>query len=65
MNEMILNKNTLLYFLSNELGDNGNWLVKTHVNADGSWCGHIEIKSTQCKAKDNSLYLNFISGQLK
>lgn len=39
-----LSKETLVYYLLNELGNNGTWEVTTHLTDDGCWTGAIDIR---------------------
>ena len=60
--KMIMTKNTMLYYLMNELG-NVNLEVTTVLTENGSWSGHIIIKQTDLEATDDVVYLRDLQKQ--
>ena len=55
--KMILDKNTLLVYLINELGNN-SVEVTTILDEDGCWTGHLVIKETDAEPTDIENYYN-------
>lgn len=58
--EMILDKNTLLVYLINELG-NQSWKVTTVLDDNGCWTAHLIIEGTNEKPKDIENYYKSIA----
>lgn len=59
----IYSKETMLVYLINELSS-GNYEVITHLDKDGCWVGHIEIKQTNLKEnKDIKYYENLLTNR--
>lgn len=57
---MILDKNTLLVYLINELGDH-SWKVTTVLDDNGCWTAHLILEGTEEEPKDiENYYKNLI-----
>lgn len=58
---MILSKNTLLYYIMNEFGNNSdiNLEVIEHLDDQGGWTGKISISSTEAANQDDA-YLTLL-----
>lgn len=61
-NVMILDKNTLLVYLINELGDHP-WKVTTVLDDNGCWTAHLILEGTEEEPKDIENYYHKISNQ--
>ena len=59
--KMILSKNTLLYYIMNEFGNNSdiNLEVTEHLDDQGGWTGKISISSTETANQDDA-YLTLL-----
>ena len=58
---MILSKNTLLYYIMNEFGNNSdiNLEVIEHLDEQGCWTGKISISNTEAANQDDA-YLTLL-----
>ena len=59
----IYSKETLLVYLINELS-NGNFEVITHLDGEGCWLGHIEIKVSDNEKNEDIEYYKKIAKNL-
>ena len=62
-NTKIYSKETLLVYLINELS-NGNFEVITHLDGNGCWTGHIEIKTSHNEENEDVEYYKKIAKNL-